>query len=78
MERLARVNRTVVFVVAAAYVFAALLIPGAVGAAMLVALGVVLALLMGRTWPVQTPRSRAGRLAVLALMIVVAVVKATR
>jgi uncharacterized membrane protein len=78
MERLARVNRTVVFVVAAAYVFAALLIPGAVGAAMLVALGVVLALLMVRTWPVQTPRSRAGRLAVLALMIVVAVVKATR
>ena len=33
MERLARVNRTVVFLVAAAYVFAALLIPGVVGAA---------------------------------------------
>ena len=78
MERLARVNRTVVFVVAAAYVFAALLIPGVVGAAMLVALGVVLAVLMVRTWPVQTPHTRAGRLGILALMIVVAVVKATR
>ena len=78
MERLARVNRTVVFVVAAAYVFAALLIPGVVGAAMLVALGVALAVLMVRTWPVLTPRTRAGRLGILALMIVVAVVKATR
>lgn len=78
MQRLARVNRTVVFVVAAAYVFAALLIPGILGAAMLVLLGVGLALLMVRTWPVQSPRTRAGRLAVLGLMIVVAVVKATR
>jgi uncharacterized membrane protein len=78
MERLARVNRTVVFVVAAAYVFAALLIPGIVGAAMLVVLGVALAVLMTRTWPVQTPRTRAARLAILALLIVVAVVKVTR
>jgi uncharacterized membrane protein len=78
MERLARVNRTVVFVVAAAYVFAALLIPGVVGAAMLIVLGVGLAFLMVRTWPIQSPRSRAARLAILALMIFVAVVKATR
>ena len=78
MQRLARVNRTVVFLVAAAYVFAALLIPGIAGAAMLVVLGVALALLMARTWPVQSPRTRAGRLAVLAFMIIVAVVKATR
>ena len=78
MERLARVNRTVVFLVAAAYVFAALLIPGVVGAAMLIVLGVALALLMVRTWPIQSPRSRAGRLGILALMIVVAVVKVTR
>lgn len=77
MERLARVNRTVVFLVAALYVFAALLIPGVAGAAMLVALGVGLALLTARTWPVQSPRTRAGRLTVLALMIIVAVVKAT-
>ena len=78
MERLARVNRTVVFAVAAIYVVAALLIPGVAGAAMLVVLGVALALLMARTWPVQSPRTRAGRLAILAFVIVVAVVKATR
>jgi uncharacterized membrane protein len=78
MQHLARVNRTVVFVVAAAYVFAALLIPGIVGAAMLVVLGAGLALLAVRTWPLQSPRTRAGRLAILGLMIVVAVVKATR
>lgn len=78
MERLARVNRTVVFAIAAIYVVAALLIPGIAGAAMLVVLGVALAFLMARTWPVQSPRTRAGRLAILGLMIVVAVVKATR
>jgi|tagenome__1003787_1003787.scaffolds.fasta_scaffold19511281_2 uncharacterized membrane protein len=78
MERLARVNRTVVFLVAAAYVVAALLIPGIAGAAMLIVLGVALAILMARTWPVQTPRTRAGRLVILALLIIVAVVKVTR
>jgi uncharacterized membrane protein len=78
MERLARVNRTVVFAVAAVYVFAALLIPGIAGAAMMVVLGAALAVLMARTWPVQPPRTRVARLAVLGFVIIVAVVKATR
>jgi hypothetical protein len=45
---------------------------------MLIVLGVGLALLAVRTWPLQSSRTRAGRLAILGLMIVVAVVKATR
>ena len=78
LEVLARVNRTVVFLVAAAYVFAALLVPGIVGAAMLLLLAGALIFLMLRTWPVHSPRSRASRLLLLGLMIVVAVVKVTR
>ncbi len=54
MHRLARVNRTVLFLVAAAYVFAALIIPGVVGAAMLLALTAALGWLLVRTWPVHT------------------------
>ena len=78
MQRLARVNRTVVFLVAAAYVFAALLIPGIVGAAMLLVLAGGLIFLLLRTWPAHNPGNRASRLLVLGLMIVVAVAKATQ
>jgi hypothetical protein len=75
---MARVNRTVVFLVAAAYVFAAVLIPGTVGAAMLLLLAGALIFLLLRTWPVHSPRNRASRLLILGLMIVVAIVKVTR
>jgi hypothetical protein len=78
MHRLARVNRTVLFLVAAAYVFAALIIPGVVGAAMLLALAAALGWLLVRTWPVHTGVTRAVRVLILALMIVIAVIKLTR
>jgi Family of unknown function (DUF6703) len=78
MQRLARVNRSVVFLAAAAYVFAALFIPGIVGAAMLLVLAGALMFLLLRTWPVHTSSNRASRLLVLGLMIVVAIVKVTR
>ncbi len=77
--RLARVNRTVVFLVAAAYVFAALLIPGIVGAAMLALLGGGLCRAHGAdlAGPLAPhPGRPAG--SSWASMIVVAVVKATR
>ena len=78
MHRLARVNRTVLFLIAAAYVFAALIIPGIVGAAMLLALAAALGWLLVRTWPAHTGGTRAVRVLILALMIVVAVIKLTR
>ena len=73
-----RVNRTVVFLVAAVYVFAALFVPGIVGAAMLLLLAGVLIFLLLRTWPIHSPRNRASRLLILGLLIVVAIVKVTR
>jgi hypothetical protein len=75
---MARVNRTVVFLVAGAYVFAALLIAGIVGAAMLLLLAGALTFLLLRTWPTHSARNRASRLLILGLMIVVAIVKVTR
>ena len=73
-----RVNRTVVFLVAAVYVFAALFVPGIVGAAMLLLLAGVLIFLLLRTWPIHSPRNRASRLLIVGLLIVVAIVKVTR
>jgi uncharacterized membrane protein len=78
MERLARVNRTVLFLIAAAYVFAALIIPGVVGAAMLLALAAALGWLLVRAWPLHAGRTRGIRVLILALMIVIAVIKLTR
>ena len=78
MERLARVNRTVLFLIAAAYVVAALIIPGILGAAMLLALAAALGWPLARTWPVHTGLTRGVRVLILALMIVVAVAKLTR
>lgn len=73
-----RVNRTVVFLVAALYVFAALFIPGIVGAAMLLLLAGALIFLLLRTWAIHAPRNRASRLVILGLLIVVAIGKVTR
>jgi hypothetical protein len=78
IEGRVRANRTVVFLVAAAYVFAALLIPGIVGAAMLLVLAGVLIFLLLRSWPIHSPRNRRSRLLILGLMIVVAIVKVTQ
>jgi uncharacterized membrane protein len=78
MERLAQVNRTVLFLIAAGYVFAALIIPGIVGAAMLLALAAALGWLQVRTWPAHAGRTRGVRVLILAFMIVIAVVKLTR
>jgi hypothetical protein len=75
LARLARLNVTAVFLAALVFVLVALFAPGAVGGVLLLALAVGLATLMARTWPVQLPRTRAVRLAVLALLVVVGLVK---
>src|SRR5687767_9560762 len=75
LASLARLNVTGVFLATLALMLVALFAPGIVGGALLLALVAALAALMARTWPVQAPRTRALRLAVLALLTVVALIK---
>jgi hypothetical protein len=78
LARLGRMNRTTLFLIAAVYVFLAFLIPGIVGAVLLLALAGGLVALLLRTWTVHAPSARLARLLVLALLVTVAVVKLTR
>jgi hypothetical protein len=73
--RLARVNPTTAFLVALAVVLAGLLLPGAVGGAVLLLLAAGLAALLASTWPVQAPPTRALRLVMLTLLVAVAIFK---
>jgi predicted PurR-regulated permease PerM len=75
LARLGRMNRTVVFVAVLAYVFAALLIPGLVGAVLLIALAVALTWLLARTWDVTPSNPRAMRVVILVLLTIVAGIK---
>jgi hypothetical protein len=73
--RLGRMNRTTLFLIAAVYVFLGFLIPGVVGAVMLLALAAGLIWLMLRTWPTHNVQTRLARMAILTLLIVVAILK---
>jgi uncharacterized membrane protein len=77
VERLNGINRTVIVLVMAAIVVAALLLPGIVGGALLLVVGVGLALMLRATWHRHDLQRRAARLAILALVVVIAVVKLT-
>jgi hypothetical protein len=74
-RRLARVNPTTAFIVALAVMLAGLFLPGIIGAALLFALGIALAALTFTTWPVQTPATRAVRVALLVLLLAAVVAK---
>jgi len=76
LVRLARANRTAVFLGALILVLAGLFLPGIIGAAVLGALAVVLVLVARQTWPVTPPRIRTVRLVVLAALVAVALAKA--
>jgi hypothetical protein len=73
--RLARVNPTSAFLVARVVVLAGLFLPGIIGALVLLVLAAGLATLLARTWPVQSPPTRAIRLVMLALLVAVALFK---
>ena len=75
LVRLSRLNRTGVFLAVAGFVFLGLLLPGVAGAMLLLALAVALAWLLTRTWTIQPGASRAVRLLILALLILVAIIK---
>jgi hypothetical protein len=74
-RRLARVRPLPAFIVALVLVLAGFLLPGIVGAAVLVALVGGLVYLSSLTWRVQPPSTRLLRVAVLAGLLAVAVGK---
>jgi hypothetical protein len=75
LERLGRLNRTGVFLGTVVLVLAGLLLPGAAGAVLLLALAVALIALLRLTWPHHDQRTRVLRTAVLAILVVAAVAK---
>lgn len=75
LVRLSRLNRTSVFLATAGFVFLGLLLRGVAGAVLLLALAVALVWLLSRTWAVQSGRTRAVRLVILALLVGLSITK---
>jgi hypothetical protein len=73
--RLARLNVTGVFLATLAFMLIALLAPGIVGGALLLALAAGLIWLMALTWQVTAPRTRAVRLVILTALVAIALFK---
>ncbi|OLR95509.1 hypothetical protein BJP25_06605 [Actinokineospora bangkokensis] len=70
---LSRVHPALAFLVVAAVFAAGVLVRGPVGAGLLLVLAAGVALLLVGTWRALPPAHRAGRVLVLALLVVVAV-----
>jgi hypothetical protein len=77
LARLSRTSPTVVVFGALAVFLVVLLLPDVVGAVLVLLIAVVLGLLLSRTWPVLTAGTRAMRLVVIGLLLVVALLKFT-
>jgi hypothetical protein len=77
LAKLARINPTTAFLGALALLLAGFFLPGIVGALLLFLLGAALAPLTFTTWPVQSPSTRAVRVVLLALLLLVIVAKTT-
>jgi uncharacterized membrane protein len=75
--RLARLNRTLAFLLAGAAVFAALLLPGIVGAAALLVLTSGLIWVLSKTWVVTPPPMRVTRIVIITALVCVAAYKAS-
>ena len=72
LRRLARLNRTSVFLATLALAVLGLFLPGALGAIVLYAVVAALAALLRHTWAVTPPPIRIFRLLVLAGLAVIA------
>ncbi len=75
LPRLARINRTAVFLGTLAVFLLGLFLPGAWGAFVLYLIVAALAAVLRRTWPVTPPPLRVFRLGALAVIAVVATAK---
>lgn len=70
---LARVRPPVVFLVVAAVFATGVLVGGAIGVALLVALAAAVGVLLAATWPRLTPAERTLRLLVLLVLAAIAI-----
>ncbi|GAA3272744.1 hypothetical protein Dvina_46515 [Dactylosporangium vinaceum] len=77
LQRLARMNKTAAFLGAAVLVFLGLLLPGIVGATVLILIAVGLVWVLTKTWPVTPAPARVPRVLILTLLVVVAAYKAS-
>lgn len=77
LTRLGRVNPTVAFLGVGALVFVALVLPGPVGALVLLALAAGAGWLLAQTWRRHHPRARVMRVVILGLVVLLAVAKLT-
>jgi hypothetical protein len=75
MRRLARVNPARAFLATLVVMLAGLFLPGIVGAAVLCLLAAGLITLTVTTWPVQPARTRAVRLILLAVLVLLVISK---
>ena len=75
LRRLARVNPTRAFLVVLVVMLAGLFLPGIVGAAVLCLLAAALITLTATTWPVQPSRTRAVRVILLGVLILLVISK---
>ena len=73
--RLARVNRTVVLGITFLLVLIALFAPGLYGAVLLLAIVAAAFALSAMTWRVQQPATRAVRILILAMLVLIAIYK---
>lgn len=72
LERLARLNRTAVFLITLALLLVALFVKGVIGGLLLLVLAAGLAAIMRQTWPLQPTPTRVLRVAVLVLLVITA------
>ena len=75
MRRLARVKPARAFLATLVVMLAGLFLPGIVGAAVLCLLAAALITLTVTTWPVQSARTRAVRLILLAVLVLLVLSK---
>jgi hypothetical protein len=75
LHRLNRLNRTLVVVAAAVLVLGGLVAPAPYGGVLLLAVAVGLAALLTLTWRYASGRGRLARVAVLALLLLLAVTR---
>jgi uncharacterized protein DUF6703 len=77
LTRLGRISPTAAFLGVGVLVFVALVLPGVLGALILLALAAGAGWLLAQTWQTHPPRARVIRLFILALVVLLAVAKLT-
>jgi hypothetical protein len=78
MQRLVNGGRTGVFLAAIIVTLLALAVPGWGGALLVLAIVVLMSAILRKTWPVQAPKTRVVRVAILALLVYLAYHKVSR